>query len=302
MIISASRRTDIPAFYTSWFFNRLREGFALVRNPFNPRAVSRVPLVPSLAECIVFWTRNPSPLVTRLDELDSHGIPYYFQFTVTPYGRDLEAGMPPRDSLLRAFLDLAARIGPRRVRWRYDPIILTGEYTADFHFTQFERLARALGGSTERCVISFLHLYRKCRRNLSGAGIVTPESTGRMMMARKLAEIAGERGIALEWCAPEDDISGTGILPGKCVDGGLIESLGGTALPRKKDPGQRKNCGCAKSADIGAYDSCAHGCLYCYATADPARAAANLASHDPLSPMLTGRPGADDIITDRADP
>jgi hypothetical protein len=299
MIISASRRTDIPAFYPEWMCNRLRDGFAFVRNPFNRNLVSRVALTPSSTDCIVFWTKNPAPLLARIDELESFAIPFYFLFTLNPYDADLETGLPPREAIIHTFRELADRIGPQRVRWRYDPIILTNTISPDFHFTRFEKLARALRGSTDRCVISFLHLYRKCRRNLSGFRIATPETGTRLMMARRLAEIASEKEITLEWCAPEDDITGTGILPGRCVDGDLVDELAGKHVAWKKDPGQRKTCGCAKSVDIGAYDSCPHGCLYCYANSNHARTAENLGAHDQLSPMLIGHPRPDDTITDR---
>ena len=172
MIISASRRTDIPAYYADWFYNRIREGFVCVRNPMNFHQVSRISLSPDVVDGIVFWTKNPLPLMSRLEELREY--PFYFQFTLTPYGKDVEPGVPSKnDVILPAFQELSRRIGPERVIWRYDPILFTDRYTMDYHITFFSQLARRLESYTRKCIISFVDLYRNTQTNMNGLGFAT---------------------------------------------------------------------------------------------------------------------------------
>ena len=171
MIISASRRTDIPAYYADWFCNRIREGYVCVRNPMNFHQVSRIDLSPDVVDGIVFWTKNPLPLMARLEEL--RGYTFYFQFTLTPYGKDVEPCVPSKnDVILPAFQELSRRVGPERVIWRYDPILFTNRYTMDYHITFFSQLARRLEGYTRKCIISFVDLYRNTQTNMKGLGFV----------------------------------------------------------------------------------------------------------------------------------
>ncbi len=288
MIISASRRTDIPAFYGEWFINRFRAGYVHVRNPFNPRQIRMISLAPKDVDCIVFWTKNPSPLKPILHELDAASVPYYFLFTVTPYGRDIERHVPSIDEALNNFRSLSGSIGPERVHWRYDPIFFTGSIDEKFHICRFEEISKALTGATEKCIISFLHLYRKCRHNLAKVQPIEMKFSRKVQVARTLADIASKYGISLEWCAPEENTARFGITRGGCVDISLIQKLAGRPVAAGKDPGQRKECGCAKSADIGAYNTCPHGCLYCYANSNCETAERNRRSHDPLYPCLAG--------------
>ncbi|MDQ7793310.1 MAG: DUF1848 domain-containing protein [bacterium] len=274
-VVSASRRTDIPAFYAEWLLNRLRAGYCLTSNPFNPRQVTRVALAPG-ETVLVLWTRDPRPLLPALPELE--GFRHYFLFTLTAYPRHLEPGLPPLGQLVASFSRLSRLIGPRRVIWRYDPIILSRELDAAYHLQAFTALARALEGATERVVVSFLDPYPRVMRRLKvNRDPPDPDLLGR------LAGIAGEHGIRLQTCAE-------GLEPeGKCVDDGLVSELSGVAVPARKDPGQRPACRCVASRDIGAYDTCLHGCLYCYATRGRA-ARRNLARHDPRAPWLLAPP------------
>ena len=163
MILSASRRTDIPTFYSEWFFNRIKEGFLYVRNPMNAHQISRIDLSPEVVDCIVFWTKNPIPMLPRLPELDAYK--YYFQFTLTGYGKDMETNLPDKKGqLIPAFQELAGKIGKKRVIWRYDPIVFTKKYTPDYHIRAFTQIAEALDGCTEKCVISFVDIYAKNRK------------------------------------------------------------------------------------------------------------------------------------------
>lgn len=293
MIISASRRTDIPACFSQWFFRRLEEGFVCVRNPVNFHQVSRVSLSPEVVDGIVFWTKNPLPMLDSLQFLKDY--PFYFQFTLTAYGQDLEPGVPSKNStIVPAFQELSRRIGPERVIWRYDPILLTPKYTTDYHVRYFEELARRLSGYTTKCVISFVDLYRHLGQQFQSLG--TAEI---IELAGRLSEIAQKYGLMMETCAESLDLSQFDIRHGHCVDAGLLEQLIGQPLSLSKDKNQRAACGCMASIDIGMYDTCANGCKYCYANHAPAAVSRNLKSHDPSSPLLCGRLTPEDIVMDR---
>ena len=201
MIVSASRRTDIPAFYMEWMLARLRAGFALVRNPMNPAQVRRVGLTPEEADCIVFWSKNPAPLLARIGELESFGIPFGINFTLNAYRADFEPRLPPVETRLDTFRALAGRIGRRKMTWRYDPILFTPEYDEAFHIDRFGRLAQALAGHTERCIVSFLDFYARTVRNTAGKSVCDPPPEDRNRLAAELARIGREYGIEVEACA-----------------------------------------------------------------------------------------------------
>lgn len=293
MIISASRRTDIPAFYSEWLLNRLRAGFCTVPNPFNRTQLTRVSLLPADVAAIVFWTRNPRPLLRHLPELETYGIPYYFQFTILGLPREWEPKAPPLESALRTFRELADRVGPQRVIWRYDPLVFSQATSAAYHAERFAVLARELAGFTERAVVSIVDHYRKTQRRLqaledAGAGVTEcpPEDFATLM--RHLADVAAENRMEIVSCAEDIDLSVYGIRPGRCIDHQLLGQLCGREFCAAKDPSQRRACGCVVSRDIGMYDSCLFGCQYCYATGSFQRAEENYRRHDPQAPSLIG--------------
>jgi hypothetical protein len=265
MIISASRRTDIPAFRGDWFMECLRAGEALVTNPVNKAQVSRIALTPEQVDCIVFWTKNPSGFLRRLDELDRRGYRYYFQFTLTPYDRDIEPNLPEKSALLAAFCELSDRIGKERVIWRYDPILLTRTCTVSYHAAQFERFAAVLAGKTDTCVISFVDAYGFLNGTFAELGIREPEIDEIHGLAGLLGPLARNYGLSLVSCCEKADLSAYDIGASKCIDEQRINRLFGLDLRYKKDPGQRGECCCMVSRDIGSYRSCRHGCRYCYA-------------------------------------
>lgn len=298
MIISASRRTDIPSFYTPWFFNRLREGYVLVPNPFNPKAVSRVSLDPAVVDCLVFWTKNPAPMLPKLDRLQDY--PYYFQFTLNPYGPEIESRLPPLDKRIGTFKRLADRIGPQRVIWRYDPILTNERYNVDFHREAFDRIACELRDYTEKCMLGFIDHYRHVRRVLDGLhiGPLSSEEIGAMAVSFK--ETADRYGLGLETCTVKVGLNHLGIPGGLCVDGALIERITGYPLAAKKDKNQRAVCNCLESIDIGTYETCLNGCVYCYAIQGSYHTAEfNRRRHDPRSPLLIGHLAEDDTVTQR---
>lgn len=292
MIISASRRTDIPAFYPDWMMRRLREGYALVRNPFSAHQVSRVSLRKEDAELIVFWTKDAANMLPFLDELDDTGIKYLFQYTLTPYGNNIERSVDKRraqDCLLK----LAERLGPGRVIWRYDPILLTEDWTPARHIRAFETLSGRLEGAAERCVISFVDLYRDVRR--AAPFIAAPGEQDMREMAREMAACARRRGMIPSACAEAADLTGEGLEARGCIDPGDVSAVLGVPVAAPKDTGQRTACRCMKSIDIGAYGTCGHGCVYCYAGGGRRRTR----DGDADSPLLGSLPDAQDRVSER---
>lgn len=298
MIISASRRTDIPTYYSEWFFNRLREGYVLVRNPMNARQISRISLSPEAVDGIVFWTKNPVPMLSRLGELEPY--PYYFQFTLTAYGRDVEPNLPGKNGvLIPAFQELSRMAGRERVVWRYDPIFLSDRYTVEYHCRYFRVLAAKLGEYTEKCTVSFLDFYRSTARNMRSLRIREMTAAQQREMMERFSEIAGEYGLYIDTCSETISLEDLGISHASCVDRERLERIGGYRLNVGRDRNQRKECGCAASVDIGAYDTCGNGCLYCYATDSRPRAAERVRAHRPDSPILFGTVGPEDVIRER---
>lgn len=303
MIISASRRTDIPAFYSGWLVNRLRAGFVLVRNPMNYHRVSRISLSPADVECLVFWTKNPREMLPRLTEIAGLGYRFYFLFTLTAYDSRIEANVPDLHERLETFLALSAQIGREKVIWRYDPILFTDRYSPDFHRDAFAVLAEQLSGATDRCIVSFLQMYRKCERNMKDLALTTPPVAGQIALVRTLQDLAATHSIVLQSCAQGgtlgSELARAGIPPGKCIDARLVGGVTGAEIAAAKDKNQRKECGCIESIDIGAYNSCPHHCLYCYANSDQVSVARNFAAHAPDSPLLYGSIQGKDQVTER---
>ena len=298
MIISVSRRTDIPTYYSEWFMNRIREGYALARNPMNAHQVSRISLSPEVVDGIVFWTKNPAPMLDKLPQLKDYM--YYFQFTLNAYEQDVEADVPLKHKyIVPTFQRLSEMIGPERVVWRYDPILVSDKYTVDYHVKYFELLAKKLASYTQKCTISFLDMYVKTERNVAGLNIQPWTLELQDAMAKSLAEIAHSYGLELETCAEGIELEKYGIKHAHCIDGELFAKLLGCPLKVGKDKNQRKECGCVDSVDIGAYNTCRNGCRYCYANFNAKMVQNNQQRHNPLSPLLLGELQPDDKVTER---
>lgn len=297
MILSVSRRTDIPAFYSDWFFNRIKEGFVCVRNPMNIHQVSRIKLSPDVIDCIVFWSKNPHPMLSRLDEISDYM--YYFQFTINPYDISIEKQVPLKRTIIDTFKELSFRLGPERVIWRYDPIILTNSISIEYHIQYFEKLAKRLYGYTNTCVISFLDLYKKTERNLKDTSARELNKTEMFELAAVLSQIANHYGIKIQSCAEKIELESVGIKHGRCIDSVLIEDLLGVKLVVSKDKNQRPECGCVQSIDIGEYNTCRHNCKYCYANYNIKRVQEQSQKHNPNSPLLIGNLEPDDRVIDR---
>ncbi|MDI6619621.1 MAG: DUF1848 domain-containing protein [Clostridiales bacterium] len=298
MIISASRRTDIPAYYCDWFFNRIKERYVLVRNPINIHRISRINLSPDAVDCIVFWTKNPKPMLERLNELEDYS--FYFQFTLNSYEGDVETNLPSKnDYLIGIFKSLSDKIGPDKVIWRYDPIFLSRKYTMDYHIEHFGELTRQLKGYTKKCTISFMDFYPGIKRNIKELEIFGISFAQERQVAEKLSKIAFENGLKMDTCAEKIELSGLGIAHAKCIDDELISKITGSHIRAGKDKNQRLECGCVSSIDIGAYNTCRNGCRYCYANHSMNMLYKNVENYDADSPLLCSHIGLDDAVNER---
>jgi len=280
--------------------NRVRKGFSYSRNPFNPSDVRRISLLPEDVDAIVFWSKNPAPMIKYLDELDAAGYRYCFQFTLNDYPKAFEPNVPPVKERIGTFRRLADKLGPSRVIWRYDPIIVSTLTPPAYHTDRLASIAGMLDGFTERLTVSFLDLYEKVWRRLNASAqlshvaiedITHPDRRERLLdFARDIAGIAATHGMDIRTCAEPVDLSDAGIRPGACIDGELISRLLGKRVHAgqlfPKDRGQRRECLCVQSRDMGAYNTCSHACIYCYANHSPVSIRRNLARHSPDSPFM----------------
>ena len=284
MIINTGQRTDIPAFYADWFVNRLKAGFVLVRNPYNPRSVTRYRLSPEVVDLIGFCTKNPAPMLPHMDLLRPYG--QFWYVTITPYGKEIEPGVPDKREVLESFRRLSDTVGPDRMGWRYDPVFISGDYPAERHIKAFEYMARTLSGYTRTAVISFVDLYEKTKRNFPEVRSVTAEQ--RLQLGKAFVEIAGQYGMTVRPCGEGDELAPFGADCSGCMTVAMYEQALGRRLKVPKTAPARKECACYLGGDIGAYNTCGHLCRYCYANYDAATVRKNLAAHDPESPLLIG--------------
>lgn len=299
MIISASRRTDIPTYYSDWFFNRIKEGFVLVRNPMNIHQISRIHLSPEVVDGIVFWTKNPIPMMERLDELKDYM--YYFQFTLTSYGKTVEPNLPDKqDVMISAFKKLSDKIGADRVIWRYDPILISEQYAMGYHLRAFEKMARELHDFTRKVTISFIEEdYRGVKSNIKELALLRFPQEDQIKLSKSLSEIARGYGLSIDTCAEKINLQQYGIGQARCIDDRLLSKLIGCPLHVEKDKTQRLECGCAASIDVGMYNTCCNGCRYCYANYRQNTVKDNFGNHNVHSPLLSGEVGDDDKINHR---
>jgi len=261
--------------------------------------VSRIQFTPDVVDGIVFWTKNPAPMLGRLDELKAYT--YYFQFTITPYGRDIEANIPPKKtSILSTFKRLSDMIGIDRVVWRYDPIMLNETYPLEYHIHTFGEIARELHDYTRKVTISFVdEEYRGVKNNMKDLALSKFLPEMQIKLSSQLAEIAHSHGLTIDTCAEGIDLQQFGIGHARCIDDRLFEKLLDCPLDVDKDKNQRLECGCVTSIDIGMYHTCLNGCRYCYANYNQKAVKGNFEKHNPLSPLISGETGSRDRINDR---
>jgi DNA repair photolyase len=295
MILNTGMRTDIPAFFSRWFYERVRAGEVLVRNPYYPQQVTRYRLSPEVVDCLCFCTKNPAPMLDRLEELREFR--QFWFVTVTPYGQDVEPGVPETGQVLASVRELARAVGPQAVSWRYDPIFLTEKYDLDFHIRAFSAMAAQLQGAVDQCVISFLDLYEKTKRNFPEGRAVAPAD--QQTLASEFVRVGKQYGITIRSCCEDAALASCGVDVDGCMTQAVLERAMGVKLevPKGIRP-PRQQCSCLMGNDIGAYNTCPHGCRYCYANEDQALVRQNLRRHDPSSPFLIGGPQPGDVVRD----
>ena len=284
MIINTGMRTDIPAFYSEWFINRIREGYVMARNPYRPDWITRYELDPEVVDCIAFCTKNPAPMLKNLDELKRFN--QYWFVTITPYGKDVEPSVPLKETVMQDFIKLSDSVGVNCIGWRYDPIFIDNTYTLERHISDFKEMCNTLSGYTQVCVISFIDLYEEVIRNFPQVKTVTPQE--RITIGKAFAEIGHQFGITIKACAEGNDLAPYGVDCKGCMTKETFEAAIGSTLDIPKKKSQRKECCCVLGTDIGAYDTCGHLCRYCYANYNIENVRRNIHLHDPSSPLLVG--------------
>lgn len=292
MIINTGMRTDIPAFYSEWFVNRIKEGFVYTRNPYNPTQVTKYSLSPNVVDVISFCTKNPAPMLEKMELVK--GYAQYWFVTITPYEKDIEPNVPSKENVMESFIELSKIVGSYCIGWRYDPILITEEYSVERHINDFEQMAKTLSGYTHTCVISFIDLYQKVQRNFPEAKTVSKND--RIYLGKEFIRIASKYDMVIRPCAEGNELELYGADCSGCMTKQTFETAlqGHLNVPPNKS--QRSECGCLLGKDIGQYDTCGHFCKYCYANSDKEAVRQNIKLHDPLSPFLIGNIMKDDVI------
>lgn len=293
MIINTGGRTDTVQYYSEWLLNRFRDGYVLSRNPLFPNKVTRYELTPDKVDCVVFCSKNYAPILSNLHEITDK-FNTYFHYTITAYDKDVEPGVPEIDKSMETLIELSKIVGKQRVSWRYDPVLLTEKYTIDRHFQTFGRMAEKLAPHIDRCIFSFVEMYKKLEYNMPE--IIPFSENDINVLAEGLGTIAKKNGIYIQTCGTNGDFSHYGIHSSGCMTLDILGEANGIEFKNLKHKGMRQGCHCIESRDIGAYDTCMNGCKYCYANKNPRKAFDNYKLHDPNSPLLLGNVKPDDTV------
>ena len=286
MIINTGGRTDSVQYYSEWLLRRFFEGYVLSRNPLFPNKVTRYELSPDKVDCVVFCSKDYRPILPRLHEITDR-FHTYFYYTITAYGKDVEPGVPSIEESMETLIELSQQVGRQRVAWRYDPVLLTEKYTVTHHMETFERMAEILAPHIDRCIFSFVEMYKKLETNMPEILILTERDKN--VLAEGLGMTAAKYGISIQTCGTDGDFTRFGIHGSGCMTLDILGQANGISFRNLKHKGTRKGCHCIESRDIGAYDTCLNGCRYCYANKSPQKARENYQYHDPASPLLLGQ-------------
>lgn len=297
MILNTGARTDTVQYYTPWLLKRFSAGYVLTRNPLFPHKVTRYELTPETIDCVVFCSKNYRPILPRLHEITER-FNTFFHYTITAYGRDIEPGVPSVGESIETLKELEKQVGARRICWRYDPVLLNGKYTLQVHRETFAYMAERLAGHINRCIFSFVQMYRKLHFNMPELLPITPEQ--RDEIAAMLGGIAQKHGMYIQTCGTDGDFRRYGVHSSGCMTLEMLGEANGLQFRSLKHKGSRCGCHCIESHDIGAYETCPNGCRYCYANKNHEKAAANYRRHDPDSPLLLGCLGPEDIVSSGA--
>ena len=259
MIISASRRTDIPSLHTKWFLNRLKEEYVITQNPISKNNFYKIPLNKNIVDIIVFWSKNPN--IDFIKEVRDLGYKFYLHFTITPYDKNIERNIPNKKLLIRNFQTISKLFGKEKIIWRYDPIILNDDFNANYHINNFKNFADSLNGYTDECIFSFVQIYSKIKNNIKNIN-----DNDKIILIENIKEISEKNNIKLKSCSQDfDNITNIRVEKSACIDKERIQKILGYSIKEKKDKSQRKLCNCIESIDIGMYNTCTNGCIYCYA-------------------------------------
>ncbi|EKV57663.1 hypothetical protein A966_03685 [Brachyspira hampsonii 30446] len=258
MIISASRRTDIPSLHTKWFINRLKEGYIITQNPINKNNFYKITLNKNIVDIIVFWSKNPD--IEFLNEVKDLGYEFYLHFTITAYDENIEKNIPDKYSLIKKFQSISKLFAKEKIVWRYDPIILNDDFDINYHINHFKNFAYSLNGYTDECIFSFVEIYSKIKNSIKNIN-----NDDKVLLIENMKYISEKNNIKLKSCSQDFDNSNIKIEKSACIDKERIQKILGYSIKEKKDKSQRKLCACIESIDIGMYNTCTNGCIYCYA-------------------------------------
>ncbi len=292
MIINTGMRTDIPAFYSKWFIKRIEEGFVYVRNPYNPTQITKYSLDPRVVDVLVFCSKNPKPLLPHLETLQAYK--QFWFVTITPYGKDIEPNVPDKKGVLKDCVALSKVIGKQALIWRYDPIFLSKKYTKEYHLRAFETMAQALSGWTTTCVVSFIDLYKKVKRNFPEVQEVSYDD--QMFLIQEMVAIGKRYHIRVVTCCENEELAYVGADTSGCMNQAMYKQVLGYSLKMPKQQTLRQGCQCIMGHDIGQYNSCMHFCRYCYANSNRQLVMQSYQNHDVNSPLLIGQVTKDDVI------
>ena len=294
MIINTGMRTDIPAFYSNWLLNRIKEGYVYVRNPYYKNQVTKYSLNPDVVDCLSFCTKNPHPLIAHLSELDKYK--QFWFVTITPYGKDIEPNVPDKKQIISDLKKLSEHLGKNAVAVRYDPIFINEEFDVSMHIKCFEKLLNELKGYTEDCTISFLDMYEKVRRN--APNLRPPTENEQIQIAKAFSKIGKQNNITIHSCCEKGFLKDYGLDITGCMSKEIVEKATNNKLNAPRNNGKREGCSCLLGNDIGMYNTCMHLCKYCYANANPKLVKENMKKHIPTSPFLIGGNEEGDKIHD----
>lgn len=293
MILNVSGRTDIVAFYTKWFMNRFHEGYVDVRNPFNPKMVSRINF--DNVDAILFCTKNPIPIIKYLKDIDK---PIIFHITITPYKKDIEPNVPDKKKIIEAVKEISKIIGIDNVYIRYDPIFISDKYNLEYHQKAFNKICSLLDGYVKHIIVSFIDDYKNVRNNMKVINYKVFSEEDYKIIGESFSNSAKEHNMTVSTCFEERNLTEYGFIKGECLSHELAYKLTGKIYPEWKAR-KGKKCHCVEMVDIGVYNSCNHLCKYCYANFDEKKVAENIKNHNPNSSLLIGELKYDDIVKER---
>ena len=293
MIINTGGRTDTVQYYTEWLLNRFSQGYVLSRNPLFPNKVTRYELTPDTVDCVVFCSKNYKPILPRLHEITDR-FNTYFHYTITAYGKEIEPGVPNIEESMETLIRLSEIVGKGRVAWRYDPVLLTKEYTIKRHLETYERMAKVLSPYIDRCIFSFVEMYKKLQSNMPE--LIPLTQADQQQLAERFGAAAAKYRMPIQTCGTNGDFTRFGIQSSGCATLSILGNANDCEFKNLKHKGLREGCHCIESRDIGAYDTCLNGCKYCYANKSPQKARENYRYHNPDSPILLGELQPEDVI------